>query len=306
MRRSNRLKPNGAPRPARAAFNRVAAPAPTSPPRSRTFATRHRSWTFAILLSTCCAPAFGQSGPAELPAGDTVAADPGANRLLRTLVLKNLPAEYENSRQWGGTKRVWDGLHVSLDGLRVKTKRKWKDANHGTWKRYRAWLIDPEHEFEIRIERMAATPEGKTAFDAVIDARVGAWGRLSEYVRDVQLLSISAEADARVRMRASCEMSLRLDVTRFPPDVVLEPHVVSAELTLIDFRLVRVSDLDGPLVREFGEELHDVLQDELADRQTKLVEKINRQLKKHEDDLRLSLSDLAASGLKQLEAGKDP
>jgi len=273
-----------------------------------------------VLLTAGCATAWGQPEFPPLPevAGQAppsvvdVAAEAsatetstttkatGAHRLLRTLVLENVPPTYENTKRWGGTKRVWDGLHISLDGLRLKTKRRWKEANHGTWKRYRAWLIDPEEEFEIQIENMAATPEGKTAFDVVIDARLGAWGRLSEYALDVQLLSISAEADARVRMRATCEMSLRLDVTRFPPDVILEPKVVRADLKLVDFHLVRISDLDGPLVREFGEELHDVLQDEIADRQVKLVEKMNRQLKKHEDDLRLSVADLAASGLRQL------
>jgi hypothetical protein len=187
-----------------------------------------------------------------------------------------------------------------LDGLRVKTRRRWKEANHGTWKRYRAWLIDPDQEFQIQIENMAATPEGKTAFDVVIDARLGVWGRLSEYALDVQLLSISAEADARVRLRVSCEMSLRFDVTRLPPDVILEPHVVDAKLILIDFDLVRISDLSGPVVREFGEELHDILQDEIADRQAKLVARINRQLKKHEDDLRLSVADLLTSGLNRV------
>jgi len=280
----------------------------------------HRLGKFAIMLSTYCATAFGQAGQVDrLEASVAESTDAetantgggqaeapavaiGAHRLLRTLVLENLPDEYENTKQWGGTKRVWDGLHVSLDGFRVKTKRRWKDAKHGTWKRYRSWLIDPDQEFEIQIENMVATPEGKTAFDVVIDARLGAWGRLSEYVRDVQLLSISAEADARVRMRARCEMSLQLDLSKFPPDVLLEIRVVSARLTLIDFHLIRISDLDRPLVREFGEELHDVLQDEIADRQAKLVDRINRQLNKHKDDLRLSVSDLASSGLHQLQA----
>jgi hypothetical protein len=283
----------------------------------------HRTWKIVVLLSNCCATALGQTGhigQLKTPLsraidGTTLGANVGqveapentmgVQPLLRNLVLNNLPAEYENTKRWGGTKRVWDGLHVSLDGLRVKTKRRWKDARHGTWKRYRAWLINPAEEFDIRIENMVVTPQGKTAFDVVIDARLGVWGRLSKYVRDVQLLSISAEADARVRMQVRCEMSLRLDGSKFPPDVLLEPHVVSAQLTLIDFRLIRISDLDGPLVREFGEELHDILQDEITHRQTKLVDRINRQIEKHRDDLRLSVSDMASSGLQQLRAALD-
>lgn len=280
----------------------------------------HRPWKFVMVFSTWCATACGQTGQVgqletPVPRSESAATmnsgvgqvkappdEMGAQHLLRNLVLSNLPDHYENNKHWGGTKRVWDGLHVSLDGLRVKTKRRWKDAKHGTWKRYRAWFVDPEQEFDIQIENMIATPEGKTAFDVVIKARLGVWGRLSKYVRGVQLLSISAEADARVRMRIRCEMALRLDGSKFPPDVLLEPRVVSAQLTLIDFHLIRISDLHGPLVREFGEELHDILQDEIADRQAKLVARINRQLIKHKDDLRLSVSDLASSGLHQLRA----
>lgn len=277
-------------------------------------------WTLAILIVTTWFaltenPTRAQDqepqpfAAADAPADTLVSADKprlpvagsGADSLLRKLVLKNVPAEYENTKRWGGTKRVWDGLHVSLDGFRLKTKRRWKQANHGTWKRYRAWLIDPEKEFEIQIENMASTPDGKTAFDVVIDARLGAWGRLSEYAHDVQLLSISAEADARVHMRMGCEMSLRLDASKFPPDVILEPTVVRAEMKLVDFDLIRISDVSGPLVREFGEELHDVIQKEIADRETRLVSKINRQIQKQEDDLRLSIADLASSGLRQIQ-----
>ncbi len=263
-----------------------------------------RRWMLTMLLLSCTGTVFAQQQPNEV-ADNAPQVSPGAQKLLRTLVLESMPHEYENTKQWGGTKRTWDGLHVSLDGLRLKTKRRWKEANHGTWKRYRAWLIDPEHAFQIEIEKMVATPEGKTAFDVVIDARLGVWGRLSEYALDVQLLSLSAEAEARIRLRVRCEMSLRLDVTHLPPDVILEPHVVSAQLSLVDFDLIRISDLDGPVVREFGEELHDVLQDEIASRQAKLVDRINRQLEKHEDDLRLSVSEMAASGLRQLQGSRE-
>ncbi len=254
----------------------------------------HRPLLFALLLLSCCLTVRANE---EMPAKPAA-----AQQLLRNLVLQSMPREYENTKHWGGTKRMWDGLHISLDGLRLKTKRRWKEANHGTWKRYRAWLIDPAETFDIQIQNMVATPEGKTAFDVFIDARLGVWGRLSEYQRDVQLLSLSAEARARVRMRISCEVALRLDVTTLPPDVILEPKVVAAELHLADFDLVRISDLDGPLVREFGEELHRVLQAEIADRQVKLVDRINRQIDKNQDDLRLSLSELTSSGFRQLGA----
>lgn len=88
--------------------------------------------------------------------------------VIHKLVLDAIPHEYEDTRKWGGTKRVWDGVKVELDGLKVKTKRRWKDARHGTWKRYRLRLINPEEEFQIRLENVRQTPSNQIAFDLIV------------------------------------------------------------------------------------------------------------------------------------------
>jgi polyhydroxyalkanoate synthesis regulator phasin len=61
-----------------------------------------------------------------------------------------------------------------------------------------------------------------------------------------------------------------------------------------------ISDAHGPLVREFGEELHDELNREIQDQRGKLVEKINRAITKNQDHLRLSIRDLIASGWEKM------
>jgi hypothetical protein len=88
---------------------------------------------------------------------------------------------------------------------------------------------------------------------------------------------------------------MRLDPTRLPPDVLFDPVVTQSDLQLRQFRLLRLSDVGGPLARELGEELDDVLRDELARRRGQLTAAINRQIDKHRDQLRLSLQDLLKS-----------
>jgi hypothetical protein len=220
----------------------------------------------------------------------------GTDALVRSLLIQNLPREYENSKNWGQTKRRWNGVDVSLDGLRLDTKRRWKDVNHGTWSRYRAWLIDPEHSLQIRFTDARQTANQATQVDLIIDAQIGATGRLSEWNRGVQLYSFSADADAQVRLQVSCEMGLKFDATKLPPDVLLAPKVIDAKLELLAFRLNRISQADGPLVRELGERLHGDLNREIEERRTKLVEKLNRAIEKNRDHLRLSVHDLVSSG----------
>ena len=244
----------------------------------------------AILLP---GPALAQQAPTADVITESEAGS--LDQLVRWLLLEHAPHNYERIKP-GGTKRVWDGLHISTNGLRITTKRRWKEAKHGTWRRYRAWLIDPEREFDAQLENLRKTEQGQIAFDLVITARLGAFGRLSEWRRDVQLISIGVDAEARVKMRISCETSASLDYTNLPPDVVFEPVVTNADLQLEDFRVHRISDFDGPLVKGLGGALREVLEEEIQKRRAEMVAKINGEIADHGDDLRLSLHDLADSG----------
>ena len=49
------------------------------------------------------------------------------------LVREQLPEHYEKSKNWGHTKKVFAGWKFEQDGLRIETRRRWKDVNDGTW-----------------------------------------------------------------------------------------------------------------------------------------------------------------------------
>lgn len=238
----------------------------------------------------------------------TPSVDGAIGELVHKIVLDAIPHEYENTKKWGGTKRVWDGVKFETDGLRIKTKRRWKDARHGTWKRYNVWLINPEDEFDIQLDNVRQTDSGKVAFDLAIDAHIGAFGRLSEFRRDVQLISLSVDAEAVVRMKLGCEMSAEFGFDEdSSPQVSLKPAITEADLQLVDFELHRVSQLGGDIAEELGDGLHKLLQKEINERRGKIVEKANRAITKNEDDLQLSLKDVVASGWGKIvnRAGSD-
>jgi hypothetical protein len=217
-------------------------------------------------------------------------------RLITSIVLENIPHEFEErDNNWGNTTEVWDGLKVEVDGLRIKTKRRTKQANHGTWKLYRIRLIEPERTFQVRVENLTVLPNGRADFETWVDAKLDAFGRVSQWERGLQLISLSANAEAEVRLRVRCSLSAKLDSSAMPPAVVLEPVVSEADLKLINFRLHRISQAHGPVVHELGKALREILEDELAKRRHKLPDKINRQIAKNQDNLRLSLQDVLGS-----------
>lgn len=219
---------------------------------------------------------------------------------LTQFVYERIPHEFEDKRKWGMTTHVWDGLHVSHDGLQVKTKRRRKEVNDGTWKMYRAELLNPEQEFHVRLENLHDAGKGRAGFDLVITARVHAFGRMTKYVKGVQLVSLSANADATVQLRLRCLLGLKLDSSHLLPDVILAPEVTDAELTLVRFHLQDVSDVGGSLAKELGRGVKNVLDDKIHDERRRLTDRINREIDKNRDKLRVSLADLLSSRWSEL------
>jgi hypothetical protein len=237
---------------------------------------------------------LGGLASAQEPASATVnSADSGLSELVTAIVRANLPHEYEKKKNWGQTKEIWDGVHVKLDGVRVKTKRKKKAVNHGTWTMYRATLTDPQ-QFAVSVTNLRRLDDGRAAFDADFVAPLAVFGRISEWQLGVQLISLSANADARVRLQITCAVKTKMVASKtIVPDVLIEPEVTAAKIIIEEFQLKRISQLHGPLVKELGKGAHDFLQEEVDDRNAQIVAKINKQIVKQQDKLRLSLSDLA-------------
>ncbi len=216
--------------------------------------------------------------------------------LVNTIVRENLPADFESRDNWGHTTEVWAGVDIRREGLQIKTKRRKKQVNDGAWKLVRLQFIEPEKNLHIEVLAVRPLPAaGRVEIDLAADAKLAVFARLSQWELGVQLFSVSANAEAQTRFRVRCDLGLKLDPTRLPPDVILDPVVREAELRLVDFRLGRVSQVGGSVARELGEQARDLLDREVAQQNARLPEKINRQIGKSRDRLRLSAQDLLTS-----------
>lgn len=219
----------------------------------------------------------------------SVGSDGSLAQLIRSLALANVPKRYVNDKQWGQQKWVWRGVKVSLDGLRVDSEPRWKLVNHGGWKKYEIELSDRPDALTLDIKNMRQSPsDGRLQFDVVCLADLDLTGRYAQWERGVQLMSVGTAADAKLRLDASCDVAVQIDPLKLPPDVILKPQVTAARIELVDFHLRKLGDFDGPVVRELGRSLRDMLEDRIADESPKLAAKLNRQIEKQQDKLRLS------------------
>ena len=224
---------------------------------------------------------------------------PEFQAFVTTVALEHLPDKYEKAKNWGNTKRVWAGIDVERDGLRIETRRRYREVNDGAWQKYRIDLIRPEKHFHVEVANIRQEGSKVTGEVAAL-ARLHVFGRHSQWERGIQLFSISADATARVRLKARVEIAARFDAAKTPPDLLLSPRVTSAELEILDFHLDRVSDASGPLVHSLSSTVREVVEDKLAEKRKKLVEKMNKSLAKRDDRFRISARDLLQSPLSRL------
>ena len=204
--------------------------------------------------------------------------------------MERLPDHYVNEKEWGKTREVFDGVRLRREGWKLETERKWKRVKDGTWKRYELQLPTDKQAIALTVDRLELTEHNRCHLELRCESPLEAFGRVAIWERGVQIISVNADADARVRIRLTAEIGVRIDISRLPPDIVLDPQIVAARIELLDFRLNRVSQLHGPLAKHLGEGLREIVEDRLEETNRTLVAKLNRQIEKKRDRLRISLT----------------
>ncbi|MDZ4850711.1 MAG: hypothetical protein SGI77_15600 [Pirellulaceae bacterium] len=227
---------------------------------------------------------------------------PELEQSIRWLILKNIPPAYEDNRKWGLQKEVYDGFRFRREGLKIETERKYRTVKHGTWSRYYVELIEPDSRLVLQLNRLEMIAKDRLVFETTIEAPLHAFGRISQWQRNVQLISLSTNADAVVRIWVQAEVGMKTNPLVFPPEVQFEPVVKDAKVEATHFEVHRISQVSGPLAEQLGKGLRKVVDDRLEDYSEKLVIKMNQQLDKQHDKLKLSLGQEIESTFRQWTA----
>ncbi len=183
---------------------------------------------------------------------------------VRWLVLRNLPPNYEDNRKWGLHQEVFDGIRIRREGLKLETKRKKKSVKQGTWSRYYIEFVDPQERLEVEIQKLEYPKPGVIRVATQIVAPLKLFGRMSQWQRDIQLISLSANATATVEMNVACDIQVILNPLKVPPDVEFRPTVTAAQVKLRTFEVERISQLHGPLVDLLGKGIRQTLDQKLS------------------------------------------
>ncbi len=226
---------------------------------------------FTIGQSTQQQPAATGGSPAALA------------QLVAGMIAEVIPREFDRSKDWGRTKRITTGLRSSGNFFEFDIHRKKSQVNHGVWKHYRAALVEPEKNLLVRIDNLRSLEAGKIAFTLFVSTKLHGWARAKVYEQGVHLIAFEAEADAKASLWLDCEIALEMAPASLLTGIAVRPQVTNARLSLDEFRLLRISDVSGPVVRELGDGLRHLIEDELNG--PKLVKRLNRSIEKRRDRL---------------------
>lgn len=237
-----------------------------------------------------------ENGPKHSGTETSISSDDAANlnALLKGMILDEIPHTYQEWDDWGRQVKQFAGVAWRRDpGGKLETERQWTKVNDGIWRMYSAELVNPEQTFDVQLANLRESKPGVVLFDLSFVASLNLRARQAQWLRGVQLYSLSAEGSARVRLTLVCELSSSLDMRQLPPSIQLRPVVRDANLKLDEFRIDRVSKLGGEFAKQITAAVRGQLDKKLEKKSADLTKKLNERLAKEQDKLRISLGDAA-------------
>jgi hypothetical protein len=210
---------------------------------------------------------------------------------LRSLAIANLPDRYVDEKDWNKTDRRIDGVDVTFYRGKFETRRKWKEVNHGLWKRYEIELIDPVNRLQASVLDVRLDEQGTPRFRMSLRAPLIARGQAAQWALGVQVFSLGAEATAEVELIVDGFCRIVPAATTLGPTLRLDPHIDAADLTLHSFQLDRIGKAEGDFAEELGEALESVVRQQVESSGKRIAAKLNAAIDKRRDRLVLSLPE---------------
>ncbi|QDT12484.1 hypothetical protein K239x_44940 [Planctomycetes bacterium K23_9] len=231
---------------------------------------------------------------------------------LSELAVSKSPRVFTGDKNWGDTKKIWAGVKVKRDGLKLTTHRRFKELRHGRWVKYELTLppsaapaADSVSDSVVanvhRVRRTSDVQPGVPVdqqtgthweIDASVRTPIKFTARVERWNRGVQWYSIGITGKMQVRLDTSARIRFYADYSEVPPALVIAPAITQAHLELEEFEVDRVSKVGGDVAEEWGEMVETIVREIFLKKQNeKLAGKLNGSIDKHRSDLRLSMAD---------------
>ena len=213
---------------------------------------------------------------------------------LSQLLRDAIPLQYDKQKDWGATKEITVGYRAEGKPFHLHVHRRKKAVDHGVWKHYKLHVVEPDQNLRLRLSDLHALPGGRMGFTLELDSRLDAWCRAKVYQYGVHLIALEAEGDVKLHLQIRGEVGLQATADKGAAAIAVQPLAHAATLTLDEFQIRRVSNANGPVVRELSSGLRSIIEDELNG--PHLTAKLNGAIDKKRNKLVFAPADLLKSG----------
>jgi hypothetical protein len=253
-----------------------------------------RPCLIAVALAACGLASTAHANPPNEAA--RVALAETLSQLLRDAI----PLQYDKQKDWGATRDVTSGYRVDGKPFHYHVHRRKHAVNHGVWKHYKLQVVNPDDQLRLRLRDLTPLPGGRMGFTLELDAKLNAWSRAKVYQYGVHVIALEVEGDMQLHLEIHGEVGLQATVVDGAAAIAVQPLIHDAKLSLEEFHIRRVSNANGPIVRELSGGVRSLIEDELNG--PRLTAKLNRAIEKKRDRLVFAPAELLKTGWWPLSA----
>jgi hypothetical protein len=218
---------------------------------------------------------------------------------LASVAVKRIPRKIHGDKNWGRTKKVWAGVEVDWDGLKMETHRRFREVRDGRWIRYELALPESGDELRVAIDRVQYhVPSASHAespswwIDAKLIAPMEFSARIERWNFGMRWYSVKVEGKLTARLATTLTLAAVADYGEVPPALMIDPGFQTATLSLERFEVDRVSKIGGDAAEAWGEIMQEVIRELFLDKlNRRLAAKLNDAVDGHRDDLKISIED---------------
>jgi hypothetical protein len=201
------------------------------------------------------------------------------SKLVHKHVVPHVPKYCEDLSGWGGTIPLDPDVRLRLPKLRTYLKvGDHIEVPHGLWKKFRIWIEDPDRDVQIQVREVSKTEKG---LRLTLEADVFLYGEaeVKPWQKGLGLPVVKADADIAINLQMDVDVKLTFDTKKFPPDVTIEPWIVSSKLDLRDLQLKKVGSIisfEGETVANWGNEMKGMLNGLLQRYEEQVTDRANQ------------------------------
>lgn len=245
---------------------------------------RVREWMLTATISIV----MGSSAWANAaPAMPTSMPDPKfVSHICQTIILAENTFPLEERDDWEKKSKRFDGLKFDRSGVHVRKK----DVNHGLWKHYKISMHDPKQDLLVEIRRFQHMGGDRFEFEIFIRARIVAYAHLMQWNKGLRVISTEIEADASIELTFKGSIRVNIGRNLLLPTVSIDPNVDQATINLGYFRMKRIGQFDGVVIKELGESLEKYIRRKVREQSANITNSANQAIAKQRQSGKLQFS----------------